>query len=82
MSVPWSAPEVVSEQTSGTIASEVWALGATVYSLLAGHSPFERMDRGQNKGANLRRRILRATYPRIARLDVPTRCKEVLAVAR
>ncbi|PZU32607.1 MAG: serine/threonine protein kinase, partial [Microbacterium sp.] len=42
MSIPWSAPEVVAEHTGGTIASEVWGLGATVYSLLAGHSPFER----------------------------------------
>ena len=37
-----SAPEVVAEQTGGTVSSEVWSLGATVYSLLAGHSPFER----------------------------------------
>jgi len=81
MSVPWSAPEVVSEQTTGTIASEMWALGATVYSLLAGHSPFERMDRGQNTRDQLRRRILRATYARIARPDVPDALQEVLAVA-
>ena len=26
--VPWSAPEVVAEQTAGTVASEVWSLGA------------------------------------------------------
>ena len=81
MSVPWSAPEVVSEQTSGTIASEVWGLGATVYSLLAGHSPFERMDRGQNTRDHLRRRILRAAYTRIPRPDVPDALQEVLAVA-
>ena len=81
MSVPWSAPEVVSEHTSGTIASEVWGLGATVYSLLAGHSPFERMDRGQNTRDHLRRRILRAAYTRIPRPDVPDALQEVLAVA-
>ncbi len=53
MSIPWSAPEVIAEQTAGTVASEVWSLGATVYSLLAGHSPFERRDRGQNtRGQN------------------------------
>src|SRR6185437_16590421 len=48
MSVPWSAPEVIAEQTTGSVASEVWGLGATVYSLLAGHSPFERPEPGQN----------------------------------
>ncbi len=48
MSIPWSAPEVVAEHSGGTIASEVWSLGATVYSLLAGHSPFERREKDQN----------------------------------
>ncbi len=62
MSIPWSAPEVVAEETAGTIASEVWSLGATVYSLLAGRSPFERRDRGQNTKEQLRRRIARASY--------------------
>jgi serine/threonine protein kinase len=36
LSIPWSAPEVLMDDTAGTIASEVWSLGATVYSLLAG----------------------------------------------
>ena len=78
MSVPWSAPEVVAEETTGTIASEVWGLGATVYSLLAGQSPFERLDRAQNTRDHLRRRILRATYTRIPRPDVPDALQEVL----
>lgn len=81
MSVPWSAPEVLSEQTTGTIASEVWGLGATVYSLLAGHSPFERMEAGQNTRDHLRRRILRASFPRMARPDVPDSVLRVLAKA-
>ncbi|MDQ1123362.1 serine/threonine-protein kinase [Microbacterium trichothecenolyticum] len=81
MSVPWSAPEVVAEQTAGTVASEVWSLGATVYSLLAGHSPFERRERGQNSREQLRRRIARATYTEISRADVPAAVQEVLATA-
>ncbi|MDE0545304.1 serine/threonine-protein kinase [Microbacterium sp. C7(2022)] len=81
MSIPWSAPEVVSEQTAGTIASEVWSLGATVYSLLAGHSPFERRERGQNTKDLLRRRIARATYTDITRADVPSSLQAVLAKA-
>ncbi len=79
MSIPWSAPEVIAEQTAGTVASEVWSLGATVYSLLAGHSPFERRDRGQNTKEQLRRRIARATYTDIARTDVPASLQAVLA---
>jgi eukaryotic-like serine/threonine-protein kinase len=81
MSIPWSAPEVVAEQTAGTVASEVWSLGATVYSLLAGHSPFERRDRDQNTKEQLRRRIARASYADIARADVPDSLQAVLARA-
>jgi serine/threonine protein kinase len=79
MSIPWSAPEVIAEQTAGTVASEVWSLGATVYSLLAGHSPFERRDRAQNTKEQLRRRIARASYTDIARADVPASVQAVLA---
>ncbi|MGP3535882.1 serine/threonine-protein kinase [Microbacterium sp. RD1] len=79
MSVPWSAPEVVAEQTAGTISSEVWSLGATVYSLLAGHSPFERRERGQNTREQLRRRIARASYTDIPRGDVPASLQALLA---
>lgn len=81
MSVPWSAPEVVAEQTAGTVASEVWSLGATVYSLLAGHSPFERREKGQNSREQLRRRIARASYTAITRTDVPPSVQDVLAKA-
>jgi eukaryotic-like serine/threonine-protein kinase len=79
MSIPWSAPEVVDESTAGTISSEVWSLGATVYSLLAGHSPFERHERGQNTKEQLRRRIARATYTPIPRPDVPNSLQDALA---
>jgi serine/threonine protein kinase len=81
MSIPWSAPEVIAEQTAGTVTSEVWSLGATVYSLLAGHSPFERRERGQNTKEQLRRRIARASYTDIARADVPASLQAVLARA-
>lgn len=81
MSVPWSAPEVIAEQTAGTVSSEVWSLGATVYSLLAGQSPFERRERGQNSREQLRRRIARASYTDISRADVPPSLQQTLARA-
>lgn len=81
MSVPWSAPEVVDERTSGTVASEIWSLGATVYSLIAGRSPFERAERGQNSRELVTRRILRASYTPIGRPDVPPSLDAVLARA-
>lgn len=81
MSVPWSAPEVITEKTAGSIASEVWGLGATVYSLLAGHSPFERREKGQNSREQLRRRIAHANYPPLSRADVPASLQDVLSTA-
>ena len=81
MSVPWSAPEVIGEHTAGSVASEVWALGATVYSLLAGRSPFERDGAGQNTAEQLKRRIGRAVYTPTGRRDVPAELEDVLAKA-
>lgn len=81
MSIPWSAPEVVAEHTGGTIASEVWSVGATVYSLLAGHSPFERREKGQNTRDLMRRRIARATFVPVPRTDVPDALQHVLATS-
>ena len=61
MSVAWAAPEVVTGTTSGTIASEIWALGATLYTFAAGQPPFGRATK---KGTDyeLINRISRAKY--------------------
>ncbi|RUQ98865.1 serine/threonine-protein kinase [Labedella endophytica] len=77
LSVPWSAPEVVSGASQGDIASEVWSLGATVYSLLAGRSPFESSG-SDNTPAELMTRISRAKLPPLDRSDVPERLEVVL----
>ncbi|WEK14805.1 MAG: serine/threonine-protein kinase [Candidatus Microbacterium phytovorans] len=81
MSVPWSAPEIVDEKIPGSIPAEVWSLGATVYSLLAGRSPFERAGSGQNTREQLKTRIRRAAYTPVGRADVPPRLDGVLARA-
>lgn len=81
MSVPWSAPEVLAEHSQGSLASEEWSLGATVYSLMAGHSPFERRDRSGNDREQLRRRIEKASFVAIARPDVPPLLQQVLATS-
>src|SRR5690606_14385849 len=79
MSVPWSAPEVLDEATMGTVHSEIWSLGATIYSLFAGRTPFEKPGKGQNTRENLSARIAQAKYTPIGRDDVPQRLEEVLA---
>ncbi|WP_350347124.1 serine/threonine-protein kinase [Agromyces sp. G08B096] len=80
LSIPWSAPEVVRDEVPGTVASEVWSLGATVYSLLAGRSPFEVVG-GDNGSSALVSRVERAKVPPIGRADVPPSLEQVLARA-
>jgi serine/threonine protein kinase len=78
LSIPWSAPEVLMDETAGTIASEVWSFAATVYSLLAGRSPFEVP--GQSNGStDLISRINRAKPQAIGRPDVPSSLERIVA---
>ncbi len=77
VSVPWSAPEVLADEDGGSVASEVWSLGATVYSLLAGRSPFE-VPGGDNSAYELVQRISAASPPEIGRADVPDTLEAVL----
>ncbi|GAA2521494.1 serine/threonine-protein kinase [Rarobacter incanus] len=79
LSVPWSAPEVVAQSTPGSVASEVWSLGATLYSLIAGHSPFEIPDSGKNTPELLARRVQHAKFTALARKDVPAELQGILA---
>jgi len=77
LSIPWSAPEVLADQTAGTITSEVWAFAATVYSLLAGRSPFE-IAGGDNSSAALMSRISRAKPQPVGRPDAPPTLERML----
>ena len=80
MSIPWSAPEVLMDETAGTIESEVWSLAATIYSFLAGRSPFE-VPGDSNKSTDLIGRINRAKPQPIGRSDVPASLETALAKA-
>ena len=77
MSIPWSAPEVLMDETAGSIPSEIWSLGATVYSLVAGRSPFE-VPGDLNRSSDLISRINRAKPQPIGRDDVPRSLERVL----
>ncbi|MCU1513143.1 MAG: serine/threonine protein kinase [Microbacteriaceae bacterium] len=77
MSIPWSAPEVLMDETPGSIKSEVWSYAATVYSLLAGRSPFE-IPTESNKPTDLITRINRAKVQPIGRSDVPVSLERAL----
>lgn len=80
LSIPWSAPEVLLDETPGTVASEVWSLAATVYSLLAGRSPFEDPN-GPNASGDLMSRIARGRPQPIGRDDTPAQLERLLGRA-
>lgn len=70
VSVPWSPPEAFSTPDLLDVRSDVYSLGATVYSLLAGRSPHE-IPGGANETADLIDRIERQEPARLLREDVP-----------
>ncbi|WP_110588106.1 serine/threonine-protein kinase [Microbacterium suaedae] len=78
LSVPWSPPEALAEDASSGVRADVYQLGATIYTLLAGRSPFEVAGQS-NQTAVLIDRIERMALPPIARSDVPPALFEVLA---
>jgi serine/threonine protein kinase len=83
MSLLWSAPEVLEKRVTGSVPSEVWSLGATLYTLLAGRSPFERRStgRGQNSREQVTERIVKAHYTPLDRPDVPRSLQTLLATS-
>ncbi|WP_307843959.1 serine/threonine-protein kinase [Sanguibacter suaedae] len=80
MSVPWSPPENLAAVPRSGVTSDVWSLAATVYTLLAGRSPFE-VPGGTNTQSALVDRITHDPLPPIGRGDVPGSLERVLAVA-
>ncbi|MCT9819245.1 serine/threonine protein kinase [Microbacterium sp. W1N] len=77
MSIPWSPPESFADAPVYTARSDVYALGATLYTLLAGRSPFE-VPGGRNGGADLIQRIESTPLVRLDRADAPESLQIVL----
>jgi tRNA A-37 threonylcarbamoyl transferase component Bud32 len=77
ISVPWSAPEVVRGETGGSVAADVYSLGATLWHLLAGQSPFRVLD-GDNRRPALEARICAGQLPPMPRRDVPPALTDLL----
>lgn len=78
MSIPWSAPEAFTADSPDGVAMDVWSLGATLYTLLAGRSPFVRPGADNSQKA-LISRIGKDPLPPLNRADVPASLEQVLA---
>ncbi|MFC7456575.1 protein kinase [Brachybacterium sp. GCM10030267] len=80
MSIPWSPPEFFADPPRADVRSDVFSLAATVYSLLAGQTPFEL--RGQrNSASDLIHRITSEPLPPLNRPDIPPELNRVLSIA-
>ncbi|MFC7877931.1 serine/threonine-protein kinase [Isoptericola sp. NPDC057391] len=80
MSIPWSPPESFAEPPRTSVATDVWGLAATTYSLLASRTPFE-VPGGSNSSADLVARIESAPLQPTGRNDVPAALERVLGTA-
>ncbi|MDQ0691860.1 serine/threonine-protein kinase [Arthrobacter sp. W4I7] len=80
MSIPWSPPEQFSDGNVDGVMVDVWALGATLYTLLAGRSPF-LMPGADNSQRELISRISNMPLPRLGRADVPESLELALSTA-
>jgi hypothetical protein len=80
MSIPWSPPEVVVGDGVSDERSDVYSLAATLYTLLAGRSPFE-VAGGQNRPIDLIGRIQQLPVPALDRPDAPGSLQRLLALA-
>jgi serine/threonine protein kinase len=79
VSMPWSPPEVLSGQSNGSPASDVYSLAATIWNLLVGRSPFAVP--GANDERALFSRILHSAPPATGRADVPASLERLLQQA-
>ena len=79
VSIPWAAPEAITGATTDT-RSDIYSLAATIYTLLAGRSPFE-ISGGDNTQLALIERVERDRVPAIGRADVPPSFETILANA-
>lgn len=80
MSIPWSPPEQFRDGSVDGVLVDVWALGATLYTLLAGRSPFV-MPGADNSQRELINRISNLPVPRLGRADVPESLELALSTA-
>ena len=80
MSVPWAPPEALAADGRGDERSDVYSLAATLYTLLAGRTPFE-VPGTSNTSVELMSRVHTLPLPPLGRQDVSASFERVLATA-
>lgn len=76
ISPPWASPEAIVGRPL-TPASDVFSLAATLWTLLAGHSPFVVPDESRSPHV-IAARALAGLVPELARIDVPAPLERLL----
>lgn len=77
LSIPWAPPELFASTAEAAATTDVYALAATLYTLLAGRSPFERPGQS-NSSVELISRIQSDPVSPIDRADVSEALQQVL----
>ncbi|MGO1393068.1 serine/threonine-protein kinase [Agrococcus casei] len=80
MSIPWSPPEAFGSPPEASAASDTFSLAATLYTLLAGRSPFE-LPGHSNSSLDLTRRIRSGDVTPLTRSDVPDSLRQLFEIA-
>lgn len=80
MSVPWAPPEALAADGRSDERSDVYSLAATLYTLLAGRTPFE-LPGASNTSVDLMGRVQAMPLPPIGRPDVSPSFERALATA-
>lgn len=80
VSVAWAPPEVLSGESNGSVAADVYSLAATLHCLLTGMAPFEDVG-GDNSGDALYARAVHEPPRRTGRVDVPESLERLLSQA-
>ncbi len=78
LSVPWSPPEMFVDVPDPDVRADVFSLAATLYTVLAGRTPFE-VRGGPNGQLDLISRIERGEVTPMTRTDLPASLQAALA---
>jgi serine/threonine protein kinase len=79
-SLPWSPPEALADPPRADVRSDVFSLGATLYSLLGSRPPFGSAT-GSSSASELIARIISEPLAPLARRDVPEALNRTLSTA-